>query len=146
MGFRARLAVTGAGGKLASQPLARHKSFMRIIIPLALALLAGCASTPESEPVRPTTSAPLLSNKHEHDNANGMTQVDLVEHLGSAKAQVREGEGLKLQFAGPNCVLDAYLYPPASGQGVPRVSHTDARDFQGQPYSPKACIASIEGR
>ena len=119
---------------------------MRFIIPIAAVLLAGCASTPDSEPVRPTSSAPLLSNTHEHDNLNGMTQVDLAEHLGTPRAQVREGAGLKLQFAGPNCVLDAYLYPPSSGQGVARVSHTDARNLQGQPSSLKGCIASIEGR
>lgn len=119
---------------------------MRFIIPFAAVLLAGCASTPESEPVRPTSSAPLLSNKHEHDNLNGMTQVDLAEHLGTPRAQIREGDGLKLQFAGANCVLDAYLYPPASGQGAVRVTHVDARNFQGQPTSPKGCIASIEGR
>ena len=119
---------------------------MRYIIFISLVLLAGCASTPDAEPVRPTTSAPLLSNTHEHDNLNGMTQVDLVEHLGTPRTQVREGDGLKLQFAGPNCVLDAYLYPPASGSGAVRVSHTDARNLQGSPSSAKACIASIEGR
>ena len=119
---------------------------MRRLTPLALLLIAGCASTPDSEPVRPATSAPLLSNTHEHDNLNGMTQVDLTEHLGTPRTQIREGDGLKLQFAGPNCVLDAYLYPPAGGSGAVRVSHVDARTFQGVPSSPKACIASIEGR
>ena len=119
---------------------------MRHIILLSVALLAGCATTPEAEPVRPTTSAPLLSNVHEHDNLNGMTQVDLTEHLGTPRTQIREGDGMKLQFAGPSCVLDAYLYPPASGSGAPRVSHTDARNLQGAPSSAKACIASIEGR
>ena len=109
-------------------------------------LLAGCATAPDAEPVRPTSSAPLLSNKHEHDNLNGMTAVDLAEHLGTPRIQIREGDGLKAQFEGPNCVLDAYLYPPPSGQGAPRVTHVDARNRQGAPLSAKACIASIEGR
>ena len=119
---------------------------MRRLFPIALLLIAGCASTPDSEPVRPTSSTPLLSNKHEHDNLNGMTQLDLTEHLGTPRTQIREGDGLKLQFAGPNCVLDAYLYPPASGSGAARVSHVDARTFQGASSSARDCIASIEGR
>ena len=119
---------------------------MRHLIPFIALLLAGCATAPDAEPVRPTSSAPLLSNKHEHDNLNGFTSVDLAEHLGTPRIQIREGDGLKAQFEGPNCVLDAYLYPPQSGQGVPRVTHVDARNRQGAPLSAKACIASIEGR
>ena len=119
---------------------------MRYTIFIAIFVLAGCATNPEAEQVRPTTSAPLLTNTHEHDNLNGMTQVDLTEHLGTPRTQVREGDGLKLQFAGPACVLDAYLYPPTSGSGAVRVSHSDARTLQGATFSAKACIASIEGR
>ncbi len=55
-----------------------------------------------------------------------------------------EGDGTKLQFAGPNCVLDVYLYPNPSGAGVPRVTHVDARNFQGSQVNAQNCIASIE--
>ena len=48
----------------------------------------------------------------------GLTAAELVGHFGNPALQVREGVGLKLQFRSPRCVLDAYLYPPASGSGV----------------------------
>jgi hypothetical protein len=119
---------------------------MRRLIPFAALLAAGCASTPAPEPVKPATSAPLLSGKHEHAGLNGMTAVDLAEHLGTAKSQVREGDGIKMQFVGPTCVLDAYLYSSPDGGGAPRVTHSDARNFQGAAVSVRDCIASIEGR
>lgn len=75
-----------------------------------------------------------------------MTANELVEHFGRPRLQVREGDGTKLQFAGPSCVLDAYLYPAPSGQGVARVTHIDMRNLQGGAANPQACIASIEGR
>ena len=119
---------------------------MRHIIFFAVIVVAGCASTPDTAPVQPPTSTPLLSNTHEHENLNGMTAVNLVEHLGTPRIQIREGDGLKIQFAGPNCLLDAYLYQPPNSSGAPRVTHIDARNYQGDPFNPKACIASIEGR
>lgn len=119
---------------------------MRYLVPFAALLAAGCASTPATRTAAPTSSAPLLSNEHEHDNLNGMTANDLAEHLGTPRIQVREGDGIKLQYIGATCVLDAYLYPPVSGSGVPRVTHVDARTLQGAIVSPKGCIASIEGR
>jgi len=143
-GFPARLAAANRRGKLASSKLRRHKQPMRYLVPLLVLLVAGCAPAPQ--PTKPSTSAPLLSNEHEHDSLTGMTAIDLAEHLGTPRIQIREGDGLKLQYTGVNCVLDAYLYPPPEGSGVPRVTHIDARNEQGVATSAKACIASIEGR
>ena len=72
-----------------------------------------------------------------------MTANELMEHFGRPRLQIREGDGTKLQFAGPSCVLDFYLYP---GQGgVPRVSHIDARNAQGADVSEQGCVHAIEG-
>ena len=71
-----------------------------------------------------------------------MTANQLVEHFGSPRLQIREGDGTKLQFAGPNCVLDFYLYP-AQG-GVPRVGHIDARNLQGGDADAQSCVYEIE--
>lgn len=73
-----------------------------------------------------------------------MTANELGQHFGRPRLQIREGDGTKLQFAGPNCVLDAYLYPSPSGSGVPRVTHVDTRNLQGTPVNAQNCIASIE--
>ncbi|HXG81000.1 MAG TPA: hypothetical protein VNJ05_04290 [Sphingomicrobium sp.] len=87
-----------------------------------------------------------MANRHDHSTLNGMSANDLVQHFGRPRLQVREGDGIKLQFAGPGCFLDAYLYPAPSGQGVARVTHVDARNAQGGVVSPQYCIAAIEGR
>ena len=72
-----------------------------------------------------------------------MTANELVQHFGQPRVQVREGDGTKLQFASSNCVIDFYLYP---GQGgMPRVSHIDARNFQGGNVSAQTCVYEIEG-
>ena len=75
---------------------------------------------------------------------NGMTANELGQHFGRPRLQIREGDGTKLQFAGPNCVLDAYLYPSTSGAGLPRVTYIDTRNLQGAPVNAQNCIASLE--
>ena len=71
-----------------------------------------------------------------------MNANELIEHFGRPRIQVREGDGTKIQFAGPNCVLDFYLYP-AQG-GTPRVNHIDARNFQGGNVDAQSCVYAIE--
>ena len=71
-----------------------------------------------------------------------MTANELIEHFGKPRLQVREGDGTKLQFMGPSCVLDFYLYPGAGN--VPRVSHIDARNFQGGNVDAQGCVYAIE--
>lgn len=72
-----------------------------------------------------------------------MTANELIQHFGKPRLQIIEGEGTKLQFAGPNCVLDVYLYPPAGG-GVPRATLIEARNSQGGDVSAQGCTAAIE--
>ena len=71
-----------------------------------------------------------------------MTANELIAHFGRPRLQIREGDGTKIQFAGPNCVLDAYLYP---GQGnVPRATHIEARNLQGGDIDAQSCVYAIE--
>jgi hypothetical protein len=55
---------------------------------------------------------------------------------------VREGDARKLQFAGPACVLDAYLYLPAAGRDAV-VTHIDARLPDGRDFDRASCIAAL---
>lgn len=71
-----------------------------------------------------------------------MTAGQLIEHFGRPRLQIQEGDGTKLQFAGTSCVLDFYLYPTQGG--APRVSHIDARNFQGGDVSAQSCVYEIE--
>ena len=63
---------------------------------------------------------------------------------GQPVLQIREGDGLKLQYRGTRCVLDAYLYP--SGSGPARVTHVDARDREGRSVPSTACTSQLEAR
>jgi hypothetical protein len=138
-----------ASGKLASETAARHKRPMRTPILAALLFVAACAPrpapapSPQPQPAAPAAPAAASVDRHDHRTLNGMTANELIEHFGRPRLQIREGDGTKLQFAGPTCVLDFFLYP---GQGgVPRVSHIDARNLQGGEFNSQACVHAIEG-
>ena len=110
----------------------------------ALLLLAGCGATPipVSVPARPVASEPPL----QRGGLIGLDANALATRFGQPRLKVREGDGTKLQFAGGSCLLDAYLYPPPSGSGLPRVTHIDTRTRDGRPVDQAGCIRMIEGR
>ncbi len=115
---------------------------MRFIFPLAAMLvLTACGTTPPPAtvaPPRPTAAAV------ERGGLIGLDANGLVTRFGSPRLQVREGDGTKLQFAGGNCLLDAYLYPATSGGGVPRVTHVDTRNRDGRNVDQESCVKAIE--
>jgi hypothetical protein len=106
-------------------------------------LLAACASTPAPRPAAVETPA-TATDRQQHRTLNGMTAGELIEHFGKPRIQIVEGNGTKLQFAGPACVLDAYLYPPGSGGGTPRVTEIEARNVQGADVNVQSCVYAIE--
>jgi hypothetical protein len=120
------------------------RSMRRSILASTL-LLAACATTPQQQPApqAPATQAPSANGP---DLLLGLTAAVLVGHFGNPALQVREGNSLKLQFRGRRCVLDAYLYPQASGAGAWRVTHVDTRDPSGTDMNQAACIAALESR
>ena len=114
---------------------------MRYLVPAAMLLLSACATAPESPaeaPRLPVTPSPQISS-----SVVGLTAAELVARLGNPALQVREGAGLKMQFRSSRCVLDAYLYPPPSGAGLTRVTHSDARLPSGADTDQAACISAI---
>ena len=118
---------------------------MRHLIPAVFLFVAACAPRPAPTPVPVATSAPAAPGQHEHRTVNGMTAGEVIQQFGRPRLQIVEGEGTKLQFAGANCVLDVYLYPP-SGGGTPRATLIEARDLQGGDVSAQNCAAAIEKR
>ncbi len=70
----------------------------------------------------------------------GMSAGELIQRMGQPALQVREGPGLKLQWRGRSCVLDAYLYLQGN---IERVAHVDTRLANGNDTSQPACIASL---
>ncbi len=119
---------------------------MRRLAPAAALFIAACATTPPppAAPVEPPK--PVVVEKPESGTLIGLTANELVSRLGTPRLQIREGQGTKLQFAVPACILDAYLYPSAPGGGVQRVTHVDTRNHQGNDVNQQSCITAIEAR
>lgn len=115
---------------------------MRRLAGLALSLaVAGCATAP----VTPPTSAPPLpvTTMAGLNAVIGRTATMLASQFGKADLDVREGTARKLQFVGPACILDAYLYPPAGG-GEPIVTYVDARLPDGRDMDRASCVAALQ--
>ena len=111
----------------------------------AMLVLAGCASTSAAPPVRTAPRAverPVSYTSTGLEAVLGRTARMLEVQLGKPRLDVREGPARKLQFAGPACVLDAYLYPPKAS-GEPIVTHIDARMPDGRDFDRASCVAAL---
>ena len=86
-------------------------------------------------------------NLHEAglERVMGKTAAQLVALFGDADLDGREGQARKLQFVGPACVLDTYLFPPKAG-AEPVVTYIDARLPAGDDIDRASCIASLSRR
>ncbi len=117
---------------------------MRFIVPIAAALLVtGCVAR-DPAPVPVATPTPIAPKPQVvHSDLIGATAGQLIQLMGQPALQVREGPGLKLQFRGRSCVLDAYLYPTTSGGLPERVTYVDTRLPSGNDTSQAQCIASL---
>lgn len=106
------------------------------------AFLFAAACTPTPKPVT-TVPTPVIPQRPERGDLIGLSVEDLGERFGTPDLQVREGDGLKLQYRARSCVLDAYIYGPESGQGVARVMHVDSRLPDGRDTDQAACEAAL---
>ena len=115
---------------------------MRRLLTLSLALvLAGCAARPQ----QPATVTPPAPQPIESGSLTGLTAQELVARFGTPALQIREGTSLKLQFRGPRCVMDAYLYP-SGGSGTLKVTHVDTRLPSGGDMDQAACIFALRNK
>jgi len=116
---------------------------MRLNVPAAtVLLLSACGSNPKPVPV----SQIVVPEQRERGDLIGMSASELVARLGTPRLQIREGDGIKLQFTAPNCVLDAYIYPPTSRGGLARATHIDTRNRDGRSVDQAGCLAMIEAQ
>lgn len=113
---------------------------------MVIGLMAGgCAAMPEPAPIAAkTVPIPTLSAKAGLDKVIGRTSAALTGVFGKPDADVTEGSARKLQFAGPICVLDAYLY--GKGTAEPVVTHVDARQRDGSPIDQASCVQALTRR
>jgi hypothetical protein len=121
-----------------------HPEIMRRSIALSLTLaVAACAPRPEQASTPPPAPAPAPAQ--EQNSLAGLTAQELVGRFGPPTLQIREGNSLKLQFSGPRCVLDAYLYP-AGNSGTLKVTYIDTRLPSGGDIDQAACIFALRNR
>ena len=66
----------------------------------------------------------------------------LVRRFGPPRLDIREGDARKLQWLGPSCVLDAYLYPGEHG-GRAVATYVEARRGDGQAVDRTACVVAL---
>lgn len=115
----------------------------RRTLPLAVPLLLGaCTTAPVLNPGRPALSPPPPAGSVAM--VIGQDAAGLARLFGEPALDIHEGPARKLQYRGPTCVLDAYLYPPAGG-GVPKVTWIDARTPRGDDIDRASCIAALAG-
>jgi hypothetical protein len=111
---------------------------------LAGVLTVGCVTPVREAPPVVTPPSPVYSI-HGLESVMGQGARALITLFGAPDLDVREGSARKLQFLGPVCVLDAYLYPP-NGGGDPVVVHVDARMPDGRDIDRSSCVAALSRR
>lgn len=113
-----------------------------------LTLLGGCVSAekPPAPPVHRVVAPPPAAEPQYSpqglESVIGRTAAFLQAEFGDPVLDIREGPARKLQFAGPSCVLDAYLYPPA-GKGEPIVTWIDTRLPDGRDANRVSCVNAL---
>ena len=122
----------------------------RVIAAASLAALglSGCVSrSVEAPPARAAASVEASTSYTSSglESVLGRSARIVTGLLGTPALDVREGPARKLQFLGPACVLDLYLYPPRAG-GDPIVTHIDARLPDGRDMDRASCVAALSRR
>jgi hypothetical protein len=107
-------------------------------------LAAGCVSPEKPAPAvhRPPPAAAPVYPVTGLESVIGRTARYLEAEFGKPALDIREGQARKLQFSGPACVLDTYLYPGRGG-GEPIVTYLDARLPDGRDMDRASCVAAL---
>lgn len=117
---------------------------------LTTATLAACTAAPQRPHSAPPVVRPPVVVTPPRAPAGleaviGHDARALIALFGNPGLDAREGPARKLQFLGPACVLDAYLYPARRGAD-PVVTHVDARLPDGRDTDRAACVETLSRR
>ena len=121
-----------------------RRALASLFAPCAMLVLAGCVAASAEQAPRAVQAAPTYSVAG-LEGVMGQTVGVLQSLFGRPELDVHEGDARKLQFVGPVCVLDAYLYPSRQGgEGV--VSWIDARLPDGRDIDRASCVAALRAK
>ncbi len=121
----------------------RHASCAAYLALSLTLLLSACAAAAAAG--RRRLLPPFSRQPQEQNSLSGLTAQELVGRFGAPALQIREGSSLKLQFRGPRCVMDAYLYP-SGGRARCKVTHVDTRLPSGGDMDQAACIFALRNK
>ena len=110
----------------------------KLFAPLLPLLASACATAPQAGDLPQT---PPVASASGLERVLGRDARALVALFGEPELDVREAQARKLQFVGPICVLDAYLYP--KGGHEPVVTYVDARQPDGRDIDRASCVAAL---
>lgn len=119
-------------------------------------IVAGCAGpaipragsdsgSSARNPARPIVTPPPVVRPVQQNMLIGHSADGLTRRYGSARIDVSEGSGRRMQFAGSSCVIDVYIYPPSAG-AAPVATHVDARSPDGRDVDVDRCAQSLQRR
>ncbi len=122
------------------------------LLAILVLVLSACVSAPKAavpakrqKTERPTTYiAPPVTTRG-LEAVMGKDAATLKRMFGEPRLDVVEVNGRKLQFSGPACVLDTYLYASAKN-GPELVTYIDARRSDGAEVDRAACVNALSRR
>lgn len=116
-----------------------------LLLALPLLPLAACGPTTGTNAPVAVSEKPAKLHEAGLERVMGKTGAQLTQLFGDTDLDGHEGQARRMQFAGPACVLDAYLYPAKAGS-EPVVTYVDARLPSGDDIDRASCIASLSRR
>ena len=143
------------------------REFRSLVSLPALVALAACTAIPPAQsgpprppvirppasgvpPTRPVTppvtgfQAPQIQRVPGLEGVIEQDGASLVRRFGQPRLDVREADAHKLQFVGPSCVLDVFLYPLRPG-AEPIATYVEARRASdGQEVDRAACAKALQ--
>lgn len=72
----------------------------------------------------------------------GADALQLGRVFGTPRLDLIEDDSRKMQWTGPACILDIYLYPQ-QGASRPTATYVDARRGDGREVDRAACVAAL---
>lgn len=89
-----------------------------------------------------SSAATAQTRRAPREQVIGSSAEAMIRQFGTPRLDIHDGDARKLQWTGPDCVLDAYLYP-GTVTGQPVVTYIEARRGDGSATESSTCIAAL---